>query len=143
MKNKEKILVALASLSFFLVLYFLIASKKIEIPNEKIIKSEEPKEELVKVDLEELKNKYTESVKTIYGDLQEDTREINKEEIDIEKELKSFKKKLITLTVPSEYRVFHLSFIMLIDNVLNNGLAFDERFRNELNKIGEDNPWLK
>lgn len=143
MKNKEKILIALGSLSFFLLVYFLIASKKIEMPKNNIVKNEAPKEQVAKVDLEKLKNNYEKSVKVVYEQLQKDAEGVDGKDIDVNNELETFKNKLVGLTVPEEYKIFHLSFILLIDNVLNNNLVLDENFQNELNKIGKDNPWLK
>ena len=143
MKNKEKILIALASFSFFLIVYLVIASKEVKVPNEKVLK-----EELVieKVDLVALKNNYQKAVKIVYNSLENnitDSLSPSDASLDPQKYLLETKNKLMGLVVPEEYKIFHLSLIMLIDGVINNNFVLDDNFQSELNKIGEKNPWLK
>ena len=119
MKNKEKILIALASFSFFLIVYLVIASKEVKVPNEKVLK-----EELVieKVDLVALKNNYQKAVKIVYNSLENnitDSLSPSDASLDPQKYLLETKNKLMGLVVPEEYKIFHLSLIMLM--ILNSG----------------------
>lgn len=141
MKNKEKILIALASFSFFLIVYLVIASKKIEMPKEKIIKNESVIE---KVDLVALKSNYQKTVKVIYSQLNDEFKltATGTEEMNIDEELLEIKNKMISLSVPEEYRIFHVSFILLIDKVLSDELIINEGFKSGLDKLGEENFWL-
>ena len=146
MKNKEKILIGLASFSFFLIVYLVIASQKIEIPT-KLATDKKMNEEVVaeKTDLRELKKIYQETVKSIYTQLENSSRDVgtSTERINPNDELLKIKGRLISITVPEEYRSFHISLIILIDKVLNNNFVMDENFQAEINKIGEGNTWLK
>lgn len=138
MKNKEKILIALASFSFFLIVYLVIASKEIKVPKAEVAKEQVKTE---KVDLAVLKTTYQDSVRNIYSRLKDDS-ESNNKEIDINKELLSIKDGMMSLVVPEEYKTFHMSLIMLIDGVINNNFVLDDNFQKKLNKIGQDNSWL-
>ena len=141
MKNKEKILIALASFSFFLIVYLVIVSKEIEMPSEKVVKEETVIE---KVDLVALKSNYQEAVRVVYAQLNNEVKFTGSstEEIDIDEKLLEIKNKMMSLSVPGEYRIFHLSFIMMIDKVLSDELVIDREFQDGLDKIGQENLWL-
>ncbi len=141
MKNKEKILIALASFSFFLIVYLVIASKKIEMPTEKIVK-EDPVIE--KEDLVQLKSSYQETLKNIFIQLSDETENIgtSTEEINVNEELLRIKNVMMSLIVPEEYRSFHLSLIILLDKVIENNFVLDEDFQLAIKEIGQQNLWL-
>ena len=141
MKNKEKILIALASFSFFLIVYLLIASKKIEMPNEKVIKKEPVIE---KIDLALLKDDYQKAVKIVYSQLNDEFKltASSTEKINVDEKLLEIKNKMISLSVPEEYRIFHVSFILLIDKVLSKEFIMGGEFQNGLDKMGEENLWI-
>ncbi|MDA3839767.1 MAG: hypothetical protein PF572_01640 [Patescibacteria group bacterium] len=141
MKNKEKILIALASFSFFLIVYLVIASKEIEMPNEKVVKEEI---KIEKVDLAMLESTYQEKVRGIYFQLKDDANLVasSTEEINVDEKLTGIKNSLMSLVVPDEYRAFHLSLVVTIDRIIENNFILDSDFQLEIEKIGQDNLWL-
>jgi hypothetical protein len=143
MKNKEKILIALASFSFFLIVYLIIASEPIEMSENTITVKEE---KIEKVDLALLESNYRENVKNIYIKLQEDVYSwlnLSDASLDPINEISRIKNDLMSLVVPEEYRSFHVGLIVLIDKIINNNFVLDDDFQAELNKIGLENVWLK
>lgn len=135
MKNKEKILIALASLSFILVVYLIIVSKEVQIPNEKFV---DEKPEIVKVDLVALENDYKNAVKVIYGDLKRDIES----PVNTKDNLENLKIRLMSIRVPEEYRTFHIGLVMLIDSIIEKGDIIDDSFKQSVYNIGLDKEWL-
>jgi len=147
MKNKEKILIALASFSFLLIVYLVIASKELKMPTVEAPKEQAQKTQqtqVKKVDLAVLKTTYQNSVRNIYASLEKNTSTwlSLSDTPDPQKYLLETKDKLMGLVVPEEYRIFHLTLIKLIDGVADNNFVIDEEFQKGLNKIGQENSWL-
>ena len=141
MKNKEKILIALVSFSFFLIVYLVIVSKKIEMPKEKIIKNEPAIE---KVDLVALRSDYQETAKMVYAQLNSEDKLLasSTDEVNVDEKLLGIKNTMILMSVPEEYKIFHVSLILLIDKVLNDEFMMDGEFQDGLDVLGRENMWL-
>ncbi|PLX21924.1 hypothetical protein C0584_01135 [Candidatus Parcubacteria bacterium] len=141
MSKKEKILISLATLSFFLLVYLLIVSREIKVPSEQ---SEQiNQEQVAPVDLVALESEYKETMKEVYSQLRNKLDESIENKDETNEEMLSLKNKVMGLTVPAEYRAFHISLVLVMDNIIKNDLEDTGSLAEELDKIGNENNWLK
>lgn len=139
MKNKEKILLALFSFSFILLVYLFIVSKEIKIEDERKVSV---KEEMPVVDLLELENDYQRETKNLYVKLKTSIESNNLEKSELDKSLLEIRGGLMSLTVPEDYRTFHLGLVMLIDDVVENDKEIDSGLKEIVDRMQIENSWI-
>ncbi len=139
MKNKEKILLALFSFTFILLVYLFIVSKEIKIEEEKEVSV---KEKMPVVDLVELENDYQKETKDLYAKLKTSIESNNLEKSEIDKSLLEIREALMSLTVPEDYKTFHLGLVMLVDDVLENDKEIDSGLKEIVDRMQIENNWI-
>lgn len=111
MSKNTKILLVLLAIVAILVLYLVLSSEKIVIFNAEP-KQEKEVEEIIKISPEEILTNYTQGMELFFSDLENLT-----EENLTAPQLLEAKEKLLSLTVPGEYKAFHLDLVLAIDSL--------------------------
>lgn len=148
MNNKQKILLALFSLSFLLLVYLIIVNRETKTEEADVsIKQADvslKQEELPVVDLAEVENSYKIEASNIYIDLKTNIENNGLEKEELNNNLLSIKNRLVNpeLIVTEEYRDFHISLILLVNKIVDNNYEIDDDIREEMKKISTDNQWI-